>query len=73
MTNIDEKRARFKRLAAQRTTNVVTALRILGNCGNRSTYEYTDEEVRKIFDEVEHSVEEAKDKFQSQRDRKFRL
>ncbi len=73
MPDIDEKRARFKRLAAQRTNAVVKALRILGNCGNRSTYEYTDEEVRKVFDEVEHSVKETKERFQSQRERKFRL
>lgn len=73
MQNIEEKKERFKRLASQRTNAVLEKLKILGNCANRANYEYTDDEVNRIFAEIEHSVKETKEKFQLQRNRKFRL
>ena len=73
MPDITEKRDRFKRLASQRTNAVLEKLKILGNCSNRANYEYTDEEIDKIFTEMEKSMQETRKKFQLQRDRKFRL
>ena len=36
------KRTRFERLAVYRTNEVLKRLKVLGNCGNRSAYEYTE-------------------------------
>lgn len=58
-----KKRERFKRLAEYRTNEVLKRLKILGNCANRSAYDYTEEEVNKIFSEIERKVKEVKSKF----------
>lgn len=57
------KRERFKRLAERRTNAVLQKLKILGNCSNRSAYEYTEEEINKIFSTIEKAVRENKAKF----------
>ena len=35
---------RFKRIAAKRTNGILEKIRILGNCSNKSSYEYAEEE-----------------------------
>lgn len=68
-----EKRERFKRLAAKRTNNTLRALKILGNCSNRSAYDYTEEEINKIFSEIDKRVKEVKSKFYSLENKEFKL
>lgn len=63
MASPTEKRERFKKLAVYRTNEVLKRLKILGNCANRSAYDYTEEEVNKIFSEIERKVREIKAKF----------
>jgi len=58
-----EKRERFRKLAVYRTNEVLKRLKILGNCANRSAYDYTEEEINKIFSEIERKVKEIKAKF----------
>jgi len=48
------KKDRFKRLAQQRTNIVLKRLKVLGNCANRSAYEYTEGEINKIFAAIDH-------------------
>lgn len=57
------RRERFKRLATYRTNEVLHRLKVLGNCANRSAYEYTEEEVNKIFSEIEKMLRHTKSKF----------
>jgi hypothetical protein len=63
---------RFKRIATKRTNDLIDKIRILGNCSNRSTYEYTEEEVNKIFRTIDKELKEAKSKYSSKRE-KFSL
>ena len=70
MTRKEEKRERFKRLAAMRTNVVLDRLRVLGNCANHSVYEYTEEEVRKIFMAIEEELQKTKAKFNPSKDKK---
>lgn len=58
---------RFKRLATKRTKDVLNKLRILGNCANRSAYEYTEEDIRKIFSTIEEQLKTIKAKFKMPR------
>lgn len=58
-----KRRANFKRLAPLRTNELLRRLKILGNCANRSHYDYTEAEVAKIFSEIEKKVRETKAKF----------
>lgn len=59
----EEKKQRFKRLAATRTNDILNKLRILSNCANRSAYEYSEEEVAKIFSAIERAAKESRSKF----------
>lgn len=70
---MEQKRERFKRLATSRTNVVLKALKVLGNCSNRSAYEYTEEELTKIFSEIEKKTKEIKSKFHFPREEKFKL
>ena len=72
MTN-QEKRERFQRLANYRTNIVLKSLKVLGNCANRSAYEYTETEMQKIFKEIESSVKNTKAKFYYTKNKKFKL
>jgi len=69
----EEKRERFKRLGVQRTNAVIKRIKVLSNCANRSAYEYTEEEVNKIFSEVERRIREAKAKFNFPKIKEFKL
>lgn len=69
----DKKRERFKRLGAQRTNAVLQKIKVLGNCANRSAYEYTEEEINKIFLEIERRVRETKSKFHFLKNKEFKL
>jgi len=53
-----EKTERFKRLAILRTNEVLDRLRILGNCSDRRSYQYTDEEIEKIFRAIDEPDED---------------
>lgn len=64
---------RFKRIATKRTNEVLEKIRILGNCANKSSYEYTDEEVSKIFSEIDKQLKLTKTRFFSGKRNKFRL
>ncbi|MBO8161843.1 MAG: hypothetical protein H0Z24_09455 [Thermosipho sp. (in: Bacteria)] len=60
----ETKRERFLRIAESRTKKVIKMIKLLGNCANRSTYEYSEEDVKKIFNAIEREVKMAKSKFE---------
>jgi hypothetical protein len=58
-----KKQSLFKELAPKRTRQVLKSLEILGNCSNRSGYDYTPENIEKIFTTIEKKVAETKAMF----------
>lgn len=72
-TNNETARDRFKRLATLRTNTVLERLRVLGNCANRQVYEYTKEDIDKIFSAIEKAMRETKAKFRVPNKEKFKL
>ncbi len=66
-------RDRFKRLATQRTNAVLKRLKVLGNCSNRHMYEYEEQDIEKIFSEIERKTKEVKSKFHFPKRREFKL
>lgn len=60
----ESKEARFRRIAKARTNGVLNELRKLGNCSNKSTYDYTPEQIAKIFETIERAVIAAKEKYE---------
>lgn len=45
----ETKREKFVRLAEARTNKIIDMLQLLGNCSNSSAYDYTQQDVDKIF------------------------
>jgi len=60
---LPEKRERFKRLATSRTNDVLKRLQVLGNCANRSAYNYSEDEINKIFSVIDKASRDTKAKF----------
>lgn len=56
----ENRKEKFKRLATYRTNVVLEKLRILGNLSNRANYEYTEEEINKIFSAIDSQLKTAK-------------
>ncbi len=72
----ETKRERFVRLAEARTNKILDMLKLLGNCSSKSNYEYSDEDVKKIFSAIEREVKITKEKFngtKSQKEGRFTL
>lgn len=69
----ETKKERFIRVATARTNKTLDAIRRLKNCANKNTYEYTDEEVEKIFAALDGALAEARAAFQQDAKRTFSL
>jgi hypothetical protein len=69
----ESRNERFKRIAAKRTNEVLDKIRILSNCSNRSSYDYSKEEINKIFSEIDKHLKITKAKFLSGKREKFKL
>lgn len=69
----ESRHERFKRLAARRTNDILEKIRILGNCSNKSSYDYTEEEVNKIFNEIDKQLKLTKAKFLGGKRERFKL
>jgi len=59
----ETRKERFNRLATSRTNEIIDRIRILGNCSNKSTYEYSEAEISKIFRAIDNELRETKKKF----------
>lgn len=70
---MQEKRERFKRLAQYRTNEILKKIKILSNCANTSAYDYSEEEVNKMFSEIDKAVRHAKSKFHFKKIKEFKF
>jgi len=73
VNNNESPEERFKRIATLRTNAVLDRLRILGNLSNRQMYGYSEEDVNKIFSAINKQIKEVRAKFNSQKQKKFKL
>lgn len=69
----ETRQERFKRIAEKRTNEILEKIRILGNCSNKSSYDYTEEEVNKIFSEIDKQLKLTKARFLSGKRERFKL
>lgn len=56
MAKSTAKKDRFKNVAGRRVQKVLDDLESLSKCANKSTYEYSDEEVRKMLRAINEKV-----------------
>lgn len=71
----ETKHEKFVRVAESRTNKIIDMIRLLSNCSNKATYEYTDEDIKKIFSVIEQELKSCKSKYQdtNNKESKFTL
>jgi hypothetical protein len=57
---------RFKRVASFRTDKVLGAIRSLGKCANRKSYEYDKAQVEKIFRAINREIKICRAQYDSE-------
>ncbi len=69
------KEERFKRIASRRVQEILHKLRLLGNCANQGNYNYSEEQVRKIFSAIDDEWRKVKSDFNKgkSKDKEFNL
>jgi hypothetical protein len=58
-----DKKERFITLGEKRVVKTMKYIELIGNLGNTSNYEYSNEQVKKIFSELETALKSARSKF----------
>ena len=57
-------RAKFVRLAEARVSKSLKAIQLVGNLSNRSNYDYTDEDVERIFKALAQEIAACRKRFE---------
>jgi hypothetical protein len=72
---IKSREERFKIVASRRVQEILNKMRLLRNCSNKSNYEYTDEQVGKIFKTIDEEWKIVKTEFNKHqtKHREFKL
>ena len=58
-------RDKFVELAQKRVTRAIKDLRLIGNLANKSNYNYTEDDVKKITNTLESEIKNLKKRFES--------
>lgn len=64
---------KFQRLATKRANKVLHDLRLIGNLSNKSNYEYTKDEVDKMFSVIRKQLNTVQVKFKEPKGERFEL
>ena len=68
------KQQNFKRIAENRINKIVDLISKLHNLSNSSFYEYTDEQIDKMFDTLQKELDRQKEEFKKKgKNRKIEL
>ena len=62
---VRDKRKKFIELAEKRVNRLLKELRLVGNLSNRSNYQFSDEDVRKIFLAIENELKVTRKRFET--------
>lgn len=70
---METKRDKFVKLSEYRVNKIIETLRLLGNCSNIYLYEYSDEDINKIFTTIEEELTICKKRFLGDTSQRFKL
>ncbi len=73
MPTQETRHEKFKRIGEKRTKKILKEIEILANLSNTHNYEFSEEEVNRIFDVLEVQLREARNKFIIKRSKDFKL
>lgn len=69
-----EKRKKFIELAEKRVSNTIKNIQLIGNLSNDAVYEYSEEDIKKIFRTLKEEIQVAELKFKTRgRSSNFKL
>lgn len=63
------RRERFTKVATNRVQKIIDYLNLLQNCSNRRNYEYDEEDVNHMFEEISKALKDAKAVYASELNR----
>lgn len=58
-------REKFVRLANKRVNKAIKELQLIGNLANKSNYDYTEEDIRQIFQALKAELKRCEERFVS--------
>lgn len=64
LSESETKEEKFKRLSAQRVQKAAKYISALGNLANKSSYDYTEQDIEKVFGYLQKQLDDAKAKFE---------
>lgn len=70
---METRRDKFKRLANARVNSALKQIGLIGNLSNKSSYEYSEDDIRKIFSELEGALKSNKAKFHINKKKVFKI
>lgn len=62
-TSVRDKRKKFEEIATRRVNRVIKEIRLIGNLSNRSAYEFTEDDIRKIGKALQRELDVMKSRF----------
>ena len=62
-TDPSDRRTKFATLASKRVNRASHAIKTIGNLSNRSNYDWTEQDVKKIVRELRKAVKEVENRF----------
>ena len=71
-----DRRKKFVELAEARVNRAIKDIRLIGNLSNRSAYEFTEQDIKKIFRALQKEFDSARGRFGDEaggRDSEFTL
>ena len=71
--SMDKRNENFKRVAEKRTNKLIEMIILLGNLSNKSFYDYDDEDILLIFNEIQKELDKQKQKLLSGKNSRFKL
>jgi hypothetical protein len=66
MASKEKKRERFEKVAGKRVQFILDKLELLGNCANSSNYDYSEEDVKKMFSAIRSRTRQVEALFQDE-------
>ena len=71
-----DRRKKFIQLAEARVNRAIKDVRLIGNLANRSAYQYSDDDTKRIFRAIQKEIDAARSRFNGDaggKDSEFRL
>ncbi|WP_210469057.1 hypothetical protein [Sporosarcina sp. 6E9] len=72
----NKKMEKFEELAEKRVSETLKKFKLIGNLSNKNNYDYTDDHIKQIFDNLEAEIKVLKGRFSEEsksRDTEFKF